>query len=107
MPAVIFWNYYDGRPQAVPLFRAAEELDVDLWSLHELFKGWTEAGCPPIHRLKLEEKRYLELFMVEGDLRGWVHLVRPWGKCWRRLPGRGRYFTLEVSVEGPEKEASG
>jgi len=98
MMSVVFWKF--GRNGSIPaqINDVATGLEVDPWDIHRLFGRWKEEGCPEEYRLKLEEKRYLRLFVVEDDVIGWVSLVRPWGRYWRTLSSRNWFFTLEVAV---------
>jgi len=98
MMSVVFWEYHDGRLHPTPITDVAQHLGVDVSDLHNLFRGWKAAEWPETYRLKLSEKRYLEVFRTEGDALGWVRLVRPGGRYRRTLSTRSWLFTLEVAV---------
>lgn len=98
MMAVVFWKFGEGGRVPASITEVAGDLGVDPWDIHQLFGRWRDEGCPGEYRLKLEEKRWLRLFVIRDDVRGWVSLVRPWGNYWRTLPSRTWVFTLEVAV---------
>ncbi|MBW2672030.1 MAG: hypothetical protein JRD89_01275 [Deltaproteobacteria bacterium] len=98
MMSVVFWEFDRSGRVPVPITEVAEDLGVDPWDIHRLFEKWREAECPESYRMKVEEKRWLRVFVIRDDVRGWVSLVRPWGRGWRNLSNRHWFFTLEVAV---------
>jgi len=93
----MFWSFAGGQ-KPISVVDVGKKLEVDPGNIHKIFTEWAKAGYPETHRLKLAEKKWLQIFTIKNEYVGWLELVRPWGKTWRRFPDKNHFFTLEVSV---------
>jgi len=94
----VFWRYSKVGHIPISVNDVAKKLEVDPCVIHQLFKEWNEAGQPNIYRKKLEPKKWIQVFIIEGQNLGWVELSRPWGNTWRRFTDKSQFLTFEVSL---------